>query len=160
MLKTFTTPRGLVALAAGGSAAVLAGALLFQAAGYPPCPLCIDQRWPHLAAAVLGALILAFRLPMVLALLGALAAAITGGIGIYHSLVERHLIQGPTSCTSSAPGSMSAADLLQQIQNAPLIRCDEIAWQMLGITMPNLNAVFSLLFAALWLLAWAKSRRA
>jgi disulfide bond formation protein DsbB len=55
---------------------------------------------------------------------------------------------------------MSAADLLQQIQNAPLIRCDEIAWQMLGITMPNLNAVFSLLFAALWLLAWAKSRRA
>ncbi len=158
-LKELETPRGLVALAAGGSAAVLEGALLFQAAGYAPCPLCIDQRWPHLFAAVLGVLILAFRLPMGTALLGALAALVTAGLGIYHSGVERKIFAGPDTCTSNPPGSMSATDLLAQIQNAPVIRCDEIAWQMFGITMPNLNAIFSLVFAGLWIAAWVKSRR-
>lgn len=153
------TPRGLIALAAGGAAAVLLAALGFQAAGYAPCELCITQRWPHLFAALLGAAMLALRLPMALAPLGALAAAITAGLGVYHSLVERHIIAGPDSCTSNPVGSMSASDLLAQIQGAPLIRCDEIAWQMFGVTMPNLNALFSAVFAGLWLVAWVKSRR-
>jgi len=154
------SPRALVALAAGGSAVVLLAALGFQAIGYAPCELCILQRWPHLAAVVIGAAILIFRLPMVLALLGAAAAATTGAIAVYHSLVERKLIEGPTACTSSGPGSMSATDLLAQIQSAPLIRCDEIAFQVLGVTMPNMNVIASAVFAALWVAAFVKARRA
>ena len=159
LLDRFTTPRMLVALAAGGSAAVLAAALTFQAAGFAPCELCIAQRWPHLVAAVLGGAILLFRLPLRLAAFGAVAALTTGGIGIYHSLVERHLIQGPTACTSSPVGSLSAQDLLAQINAAPLVRCDEIAWQMFGVTMPNLNVVASAVFAALWIAAYLKAYR-
>ncbi|MFT3689187.1 disulfide bond formation protein B [Paenirhodobacter sp.] len=158
-IRDLTTPRGLVALAAAGSAAILLGALMFQAIGYAPCDLCIQQRWPHLAAAVLGVLILVFRLPMATALLGAVAALVTAGLGVYHSGVERKIFAGPDTCTSNPPGSMSAADLLAQIQNAPLIRCDEIAWEMFGITMANLNALFSFGFAVLWVAAWVRSRR-
>lgn len=161
MLKSLlASPRVLVAAATAGSASVLIGALLFQAAGFAPCHLCILQRWPHLAAIVIGAAILVFRLPMVVTLLGAGAAFWTAGLGIYHSLVERNIIDGPDTCTANAPGSMSAADLLAQIQNAPVIRCDDIAWQMLGVTMPNLNALFSLVFAGLWIAAYVQSRRA
>lgn len=150
------TSRLLTALAAGGSAAVLAAALVFQYFGVAPCDLCITQRWPHLFAAILGALMLAFGLPMGLALVGMAAALLTGAIGVYHSGVERGIFEGPDSCTSGPIGQMNPADLLAQIQAAPLIRCDEIAWQMFGVTMPNLNALASFAFAALWLAAFLR----
>ncbi len=152
------SPRTLVALAATGSAAVLLGALFFQSLGYPPCELCILQRWPHLFAALLGALMLAARLPMALALLGAAAALSTSAIGFYHSGVERHLFAGPDSCTSNAVSGLSPSDLLAQISAAPLVRCDEIVWDIFGVTMANLNALGALGFAVLWLAAWRRAR--
>ena len=46
--------RQLAILAGAGSAALLITALIFQSVGYVPCELCILQRWPHLAAALIG----------------------------------------------------------------------------------------------------------
>lgn len=152
------TPRTLVLLAALGSAAVLAGALLFQAAGYAPCDLCIQQRWPHLGAMVIGAAMLALPLPMATALLGAAAAVTTGVIGVYHSGVERKIFAGPDSCTSNGIAGLSVEDLMAQIEAAPLIRCDEIPWELFGITMANLNAVGSFALAGLWIWAFLRAR--
>lgn len=151
--------RARVMVAAIGSAAALGGAFVFQSIGYAPCHLCILQRWPHAVAAVIGLAILALRLPMATALLGALATLSTAGIGIYHSLVERHIIAGPDSCTAAKPSQMSAADLLAQIQNTPLVRCDDIAWQFMGVTMANMNVVLSLILAAIWVSAFVKARK-
>jgi len=152
------TPRRLVGLAAFGSAAVLVGALIFQAIVYAPCELCIEQRWPHLFAALLGTAMLLFRLPMAFSLLGALAALATSVLGVYHSGVERHIFAGPDACTSNPVGGLSAQDLLAQIQAAPLVRCDEISWEIFGVTMANLNAVGSLVFAGIWVWAFLKAR--
>jgi len=149
----------MIALATAGSTGVLLGALIFQALGFPPCDLCILQRWPHLVAAVLGGLMLLFRLPMAFAPFGVLATLTTAAFGLYHSGVERHIFAGPDSCTSNPVASLSAQDLMAQISAAPLVRCDEIVWQIMGITMPNLNAAFSLFFAALWVAAFLSERR-
>ncbi|SOC08241.1 disulfide bond formation protein B [Rhodobacter maris] len=152
--------RVLIALAAAGSAALLGGALIFQALGYPPCELCVLQRWPHLAAALLGAVLVALRLPQIFASLGAVIMALSTGLGIYHSGVERHIFEGPDACTSNPLEGASAADLLAQINAAPLVRCDEIAWQLMGVTMPNLNALISLALVLLWIAAArAKAQR-
>ena len=152
------TRNQLIMIAAGGSLALLLGAWGFQALGYAPCKMCIWQRWPHGAAVVIGAV--ALVLPwVILPLLGALAAAITGGIGVYHSGVERGWWEGPTTCTSSDIGGLSSEQLMEQILTAPLVRCDEIAWQMLGVTMPNLNALLSFALVLVWLAA-AKATRA
>lgn len=152
--------RMLTGLAAAGSAFILAGALMFQAIGYAPCHLCLLQRWPHLAAALIGLAILAFRLPGWTALLGMVAALTTSGIGFYHSGVERKIFAGPVDCTSGAVNTtISAADLMKQINGAPLVRCDEIPWDIFGITMANLNAMGSLVLAGIWLWAFLKSRR-
>ncbi|AQS48276.1 disulfide bond formation protein B [Thioclava nitratireducens] len=160
-LQTQTSFRGLVGLAAAGSAVVLAGAFVFQALGYAPCHLCLLQRWPHLVAILIGLAILAFRLPGWTALLGMLAALTTSVLGFYHSGVERKIFQGPTDCTSNGVDTtVSAADLLKQINEAPLVRCDEIPWDIFGITMANLNAIGSLVLAGIWLWAFLKSRRA
>ena len=160
-MNLMTSQRFLPALAAAGSASVLLAALVFQFFGVAPCELCILQRWPHLFAAVLG-LIVALVPPIAKApvlALGAIAMIANTVLAAYHSGVERGIFEGPTSCTSNAVTSVSAGDLLAQIRNAPMIRCDEIAWQMFGVTMPNLNILASALFAAIWIAAIVKSRR-
>ena len=147
------TPRETALLAGVGSATVLLTALVFQYFGVAPCDLCILQRWPHLFAGLLGLALGLTRLPLSLSWAGAAAMAANTVIAIYHSGVERHIFEGPDSCTSNGVTDITAGDLLAQIRNAPLIRCDEIAWEMFGITMPNLNVVASLVLCLLWLRA-------
>ena len=149
------TQRFLIRLATAGSAALLLGALGFQYIGeMPPCKLCYWQRYPHVAAVIIGviALILPWRgswLPVI----GGLAALTTAGIGGYHSGVERGWWEGPSSCTSSSIGGLSTDDLLAQIMEAPLVRCDEIPWQMFGLSMASWNMLASLALAIIWFMA-------
>ncbi|KEJ87918.1 disulfide bond formation protein B [Sulfitobacter donghicola] len=143
----------LVLLAAIGSAAVLLGAYAFQhIGGMPPCKLCLWQRWPHAAAALIGALIVLTG-EIRLAWLGAIAALSTAGIAAYHVGVEQGWWEGPTSCTSSGVSNVSAEDLLNQILAAPLVRCDDIPWQMAGISMAGWNAILSVGLAVVWVAA-------
>ena len=87
--------RQLSLLAGAGSAALLIAALGFQAAGYAPCELCILQRWPHVAAVVLAALVWLTGRVRVLAILGMVAAGVAMGLALYHTGVELKLWQGP-----------------------------------------------------------------
>jgi len=151
----------LVLLAAAGSAALLLGAFGFQLLGYAPCDLCLLQRWPHAAAIAVGGLALA--LPrgiwrLLWPLLGALAAATTSALGLYHSGVEQKWWQGPTTCTSGEIGNLTPDQLLAQINAAPLVQCDQIAWQMFGLSMASWNMILSAALAVVWLLAAARSR--
>lgn len=142
----------LVLLATVASAVVLGGAFVFQALGYAPCKMCIWQRYPHGVAIAVGALAL-LTARKGLAWIGALAAATTSGIGFYHSGVERKLWAGPSSCTGASTEGLTPAELMDQIMGAPLIRCDEIPWELFGVTMANLNAVGSLVIAVVWVMA-------
>ena len=137
-------------------AALLAGALGSQyLGGLYPCEMCYWQRWPHGAAILLAAL--AFTGPAdsqrsrALTLLAALAIAISGAIGVYHAGVEAKIFEGFTTCTALAKGA-STADLLKQITHAPLIRCDQVQFRFLGVSLAGWNAILSLSGAALILL--------
>ena len=85
--------------------------------------------------------------------LGALAALATAGVGLYHTGVEQGWWEGPTTCTSGPIGSLSSDELFDQIMAAPLVRCDDIAWQLAGLSMAGWNMVLSLILAALWIMA-------
>lgn len=153
------TRKSLVVLALAGSAALLAGAFAFQyLGGLAPCHLCLWQRWPHAAAVVIG--LVALVLPgRVLPLLGGAAALTTAGIGLYHTGIERLWWQGPTTCTSGPIGGLSSEDLLNQILAAPVVRCDEVAWSMAGLSMASWNAVLSLVLALVWVAAATRAAR-
>lgn len=144
-----------IALAAGGSALLLLGAWAFQyIGGMAPCKMCIWQRYPHGAAVAVGALALLLPTVRFLPLLGALAALITAGIGVFHAGVERKWWEGPSSCTSGDIGGLSTQELMDQIMSAPLVRCDDIPWEMLGLSMAGWNAVVSGCLVLIWIAAW------
>lgn len=143
------TKTQLICLASFGSAALLIGALLFQWAGYAPCQLCMWQRWPHLVAVIAGglALIVPARIwPWI----GALGAFTSAGVAGFHTGVERKWWDGLQSCSGTANplgGDLLSTDI------AKVIACDEIAWQMLGLSMANLNLLASIALGLIWIAA-------
>ncbi|MFT4150159.1 MAG: disulfide bond formation protein B [Paracoccaceae bacterium] len=148
-----------ILVAAGGSAALLLGAFGFQfIGGLAPCHLCLLQRWPHAAAVLIGVLALTTGW-RIWPWLGAVAAAATSGIGIYHAGVEWKWWQGPTSCTGSgtALSGLSGADLLSTSAPSGVVMCDQIAWQMWGISMAGWNAILSAVLVLVWI--YAATRR-
>lgn len=142
----------LILLAAGGSAGLLLGAFFFQMIGYPPCAMCLWQRWPHAAAVVIGGLAYALG-ARALCWLGALAAATTGGLGAYHTGVERDWWEGPTSCTGTGNGlgDLSGSSLLST--DTTIVMCDQVSWQFIGLSMASWNFLASVVLVALWIMA-------
>ena len=124
--------------------------------GLVPCEMCYWQRWPHAAAFALAAL--AFTAPRttqssrLLTILAAVAIAVSGAIGVYHAGVELGIFEGLTTCATTAGGA-SNAELLNAIMKTPLVRCDQVQFAFLGISMAGWNAILSLGGAALigWL---------
>jgi disulfide bond formation protein DsbB len=144
--------------------ALLGGALGSQyLGGLVPCEMCYWQRWPHGAAILLAGL--AFTAPAgsersrTLTLLAAIAIAVSGAIGVYHAGVELGIFEGLTTCAATAGGA-SNAELLEQIMKTPLVRCDQVQFAFLGISMAGWNAILSLGGAAV--IAWLalKGRKA
>jgi len=143
--------------------ALLAGAFGSQyLGGLHPCEMCWWQRYPHMAAVVIAAF--AFTAPAeatrtrALTLLAAAAIALSGAIGVYHAGVELKIFEGFTTCTATAT-SGSTADLLKQIVATPLVRCDEVQWSFLGISMAGWNAILSLGGAAVIALLTLRGER-
>ncbi|MEI7668929.1 MAG: disulfide bond formation protein B [Pseudomonadota bacterium] len=124
-----------------------------------PCELCLFQRVPYALVIFLAALGLKkpawqkiiINLIMLVFLSGGLLAA-------YHAGVEKHLLPGPTACTSSpSSGDLSIDDLRKRIMNAPVIACDEPQWEFHGITMAALNSLWS--FILVYAIFYAKGKK-
>ena len=111
-----------------------------------PCVLCVYQRWPLVAviAFVLVWYGLRNKLPAgIFKVLCALAFATTAGIAAFHVGVEQHWWQGTSTCTADAATVTSLSALKAQIMAAPIAKCDEVAWQMFGISMAGFNFIFA-----------------
>lgn len=141
-------PNQIGLLAALGSGALLGGAYYFQyVVGLPPCDLCWLQRYPHMVAIACGLLaFLAFgqrKISFFLALIAIVALFVTAGIGVFHAGVEWHWWQGPQECSGRIPAGLSTAELRKYLFSAKMVRCDEAAWKMWGISMAGWNAILS-----------------
>ena len=147
---------GRILLAGLGSLLLLLGAFGFQYIGeLAPCPMCLWQRWPHAVAIVLAilAVTLLWKARRPMAGVGAVVMAISAGLGVFHAGVEQKWWEGPGSCAGFDPAGLSTDQLLQQLQTAPLVACNEIVWDLFGITMAGWNALISLGLMALWIFA-------
>jgi disulfide bond formation protein DsbB len=139
------------------AAATLAGAWFFQLVlDIRPCPLCLEQRYAYYLAIPLGALVALAATrdaPRPLLVIGlailALAALGNAGLGVYHAGVEWKFWQGPTDCTGEIGNLGSAGNLLERLDTVKVIRCDEVQWRFLGLSLAGYNVLISLAMAAL-----------
>jgi disulfide bond formation protein DsbB len=142
-------------------AALLAGALGSQyIGGLYPCEMCHWQRWPHYAAVVLALGAFALRgapdRGRSLVWLAGFAILTSGLIGVYHAGVELGIFEGITQCSSGAVGG-SHADILADIMATPLVRCDQVQFSFLGISMAGWNAIISI--GSAMVILWLSLRR-
>jgi disulfide bond formation protein DsbB len=149
------------ALALFVPAALLAGALGSQyIGGLHPCEMCHWQRWPHYAAVALALAAFALRgsadKGRSFVWLAGLAILVSGLIGVYHAGVEAGIFEGLTQCSSMGAAG-SAQDILADIMATPLVRCDQVQFSFLGISMAGWNAILSI--SAAMVILWLSLRR-
>ena len=146
------------------SVLILGGAFAFQfLGGLQPCELCLWQRYPY--AITIGLAGIGFglaragaerRLLAVLLALCGLTLLIGAGIAVFHVGVEQKWWEGTSACVGHLSGATSADELRQRLLAAPVVRCDEPAWTLFGISMAGYNAVLAL---ALGIASFAFARK-
>jgi disulfide bond formation protein DsbB len=136
-----------------GTLAVIAGFLWFQyGMGLAPCELCHWQRVPwYLGGGVFLVVWLLNRLSgratglgRLLMLVAGLVFLIGAGVAVYHVGVEQMWWAGPDSCTGGIATGGSIDDAVKRLMEAPVVRCDAIAWSLFGISMAGYNVFLSL----------------
>ena len=137
--------------------ATIGGFFFFQyVLGYPPCPLCLEQRIPYYFSVPLAAMLwlgVTYGAKRKVLMLGFLAIAVAmlwdAGLAAFHAGVEWKFWPGPTDCSGPVNAIGSTTDLLKSLQSIRVVRCDEAAWRLFGISLPGYNVLVSLLMAAL-----------
>lgn len=151
--RTGLTPTEYFAAAALASAGMLGAALTFQYVGdLFPCELCIYQRVPYGVIIGLGAVGFviaragAALSPLTWLIAGACAIAffVDAGIAGFHVGVEQGWWSGTDACVGGDIDTSSIEAMRDAILNAPAVRCDEVVWSMLGISMAGWNGLVAL----------------
>jgi disulfide bond formation protein DsbB len=164
LMRTAEPPRAApvaaaaLVIAAVGAATIM-GAYVFEyGLHYQPCPLCLEQRIPYYVAIPL-ALVVAVAAkrraprPLLIAGFAALALAMLIGVALaaYHAGVEWHFWAGPQEC-SGDPNFGRTGSLIDQLNTVRVVRCDEAAWRLFGVSLAGYNVLISAALAgvALW----------
>jgi disulfide bond formation protein DsbB len=135
--------------------ATILGAWFFQVViGLPPCPLCLEQRYAYYFSIPLAVLVLlgltygASRKVLIAALaVIALGMLWNAGLGAYHAGVEWKFWEGPKDCAGGLSDLGTAGGLLDKLKSIRVVRCDEIPWSFLGISLAGYNALISLMLS-------------
>jgi disulfide bond formation protein DsbB len=134
-------------------AAILLGAWIFEYAGYPPCELCLMQRWAYYVgipmAAFLGLAKPRWITPGLIAL--GLILAANAVFGVYHAGVEWKWWEGPATCSGAGALSEGLPNLLK-----PGVMCNEAAIRIAGLSLAGWNAIIC---GTLALLAFRATRK-
>jgi disulfide bond formation protein DsbB len=151
-------PVSFAALAVAGlGGATILGAWSFQyGLGLQPCPLCLEQRYAYYFAIPL-ALMVALGVSVGASrkvLIAALAVIAVGmlwnaGLGAYHAGVEWKFWAGPQDCGGALSDLGTAGGLLKRLESIRVVRCDEIPWSFLGLSLAGYNVLISLALAAI-----------
>lgn len=136
-----------VLMALGGiSIAALTAALISQYVfDMHPCHLCLWQRIPYavvillsvmgiFASKVMGKKYGAFNV-----MLCGISFLINAGIAFYHVGVEQHW--WASSCSFKGLADLAATDMAAAIKAAPAVSCDQIPFELFGISMAGYNVL-------------------
>ena len=148
-------PAAAAAIVAIVGALTICGFFFFEyVLGYPPCPLCLDQRNAFYVGVPLAALLwlganYGASSKVMIAGFAVIAAIMVwnAGLSAYHAGVEWKFWPGPQDCSGSLSDLGTAGGLLDKIKSIRVVRCDEIPWSFLGISLAGYNAIISLVLS-------------
>jgi disulfide bond formation protein DsbB len=145
-------PYPVAVLFALGCILTIAGFLFFQyVVGLPPCPLCLEQRYAFYFGVAL-AIMLGFGAShgasSKVMMLGFAALTLmmlyNAGLGAYHAGIEWKFWPGPAECSGTGADFKGTGTLLNQLQSGiSVVRCDQAAWRLFGISLPGWNVLVS-----------------
>ena len=149
-------PLSAAAIVTVVGALTICGFFFFQyVLGYPPCPLCFEQRNAFYISVPLAALLWlgaghGASSKVMIAGFAVITAAMlwNTGLSIYHAGVEWKFWPGPTDCSGPINSLGSTGNLLKSLQDIKIVRCDEAAWRFLGISLAGYDVLVSLFLAA------------
>jgi disulfide bond formation protein DsbB len=157
------------AIIAGVGLLTICGFFFFEyVLGYPPCPLCLEQRNAFYVSVPLAALLClgasyGASNKVIIAGFVVIAAVMlwNTGLSVYHAGVEWKFWAGPSDCSGPINSFGPAGNLLNQLQNIRIVRCDEAAWRFLGISLAGYDVLISLFLAVVagWGLKASLARR-
>ena len=113
--------------------------------GALPCDLCITQRWFHGAIIAYSAIIIFIlnktsiskKLLLLVVTILWLSSSVAG---LYHYGIEMNFWTGPDGCSSNIDFSK---DTLTYLLNKSPIKCDEVMFEIFGLSLAGWNAVTS-----------------
>ena len=91
----------------------------------------------------------------------ALGMVWNAGLGAYHAGVEWKFWEGPRDCAGSGLSDLgTAGGLLDKLKDIRVVRCDEIPWSFLGISLAGYNAIISFVLSLIATLypSWRAAR--
>ena len=145
-----------LAIFALSTATILAAWFFQYALKLQPCPLCLEERLPyHIVIPlsllmVIAAFVRAPRALIVVGFVAILATVLCGAaLAAYHAGVEWRWWPGPTDCSGPLTDLSAKGSLLNQLQSVQVVRCDEAAWRVLGISLAGYNVLILLVLAAI-----------
>ena len=113
--------------------------------GALPCDLCITQRWFH-GAIIAYSLVIIFILnktsilKKLLLLGGTILWLLSSTAGLYHFGIEMNFWTGPDGCSSNIDFSK---DTLTYLLKRSPIKCDEVMFEIFGLSLAGWNAITS-----------------
>ena len=119
-----------------------------------PCTLCIYQRYAYAVMMVISSSYIIYiyychnvKLDAnnfshkAWLLLSIVSIFIGNALSIFHSGIERHWWSYESSCTGFNGKILSMQDMIHSIEHAPIVACDALGPQLLGLTMANYSVI-------------------
>ena len=110
---------------------------------FPPCKLCIYQRIPYflIITVCFFSFLARYKNVHFYIIFFLLFSSLL--IALFHSLVERGLVEYNSGCTSSVDSFENIDDLRNHLDAVPITKCDEILFSLMGFSLANINVIIS-----------------
>ena len=145
MIKTYLNH---ISLGAISFSMILFALISEHVFGFAPCSLCLIQRYPHILVSITSMWLIFFRTHnFFMYPLNTLVMVFSIILASYHVGVEQSIFQGPQSCSSSnisLTSEKTAEALLQDILNTSVMRCNQVTWSFLNLSMATWNLILSI----------------
>lgn len=114
-----------------------------------PCVLCLYLRYVYIAILVVAGIFYFYPKHLIFLIkLALIFIAIC--LSFYHVGVEQHWWKGPSVCAGEAvkasqlqglTSDEKAQHLLQHFQKKPTVRCDQVNWRIIGVSVTLWNTI-------------------